>query len=312
MEPTVLVYASHDRCNVIHDAWIVQRALRGNKRLLFLPLSAASDDERDLEHQLYDWGNFRRFFDYYRPFGLDAFPFLWRKELQPADVEPLWHALATAEVVILGGSNPGLGRRRYAELGSAFASDPERFPSALRERAAAGLLTVGYSAGVDQLCEYMSTQSGFGAATPGFGLARQVIATSHFVPGQEPWLQELARAFPGCAVFGLPNDSGLAVGEGTLPSGGRFQRLEVITDLSWDAPADAYHIRTRQGMPVQHHYPDGRHWGFNGGDVLLRLWPADGSPAEAWIAVPGRPLREYRSQQDTAFATVEELLAARG
>jgi hypothetical protein len=309
MGPTVLVYSSHNRCNYIHNDWIVQRALRGNRRILFLPLSMATDDGDSDRHQRYNWDNFSWFFDFYRGHGLDAFPFFWRADLRKEDVELLWHALASAEVVILGGGNPKLGMRRYRELGERFAGDPDRFRRALEERKHRGQLTVGYSAGVDQLCELMSSVSGYGAVTPGFGLARKIVATSHFAHGQEPWLEELARSFGRCLVFGLPNDSGLAVSEGQTSTGRYWQLVHMITDCSWALPADAGHVKTRQGMLIQHCYPDGRHWAFNGGDTLLRL-RADGYD-EAFILTPGAPIRDYWTQEWAPFASVDEILAAR-
>jgi hypothetical protein len=41
MKGTSLVYSSHNRCRLIHDHFIVERALRGedNKRIVFLPMS---------------------------------------------------------------------------------------------------------------------------------------------------------------------------------------------------------------------------------------------------------------------------------
>ena len=109
MQPTVLVYSSHERCNYIHNDWIVQRALRGNHRILFLPLSASTDDADSLHHQEYNWERFSYFFDFYKQYGLDAFPFFLREGLQQADVSKLWEALGTAEVVILGGGRPRNG-----------------------------------------------------------------------------------------------------------------------------------------------------------------------------------------------------------
>ncbi len=309
MEPSVLVYSSHDRSNLIHNDWIVQRALRGNRRLLFLPLSAAVDGEVDCAQQRFNWDSFHWFFEFYRAHGLDAFPFFWHPHLRREDVEALWHALESAAVVILGGGSPRLGMSRYRQLGADFGGDPERFRRTLEGRRSAGLLTVGYSAGTDQLCELMSSASGYGTATPGLGLARRVVATSHFAHGHEPWLAELARAFGPCLVFGLPNDSGLAVSEGRLRSGGTWQVVEAIVDTTWDRPSDHDHVKTRQGVLVQHFYPDGRHWALHNGDRLLRLWSADGAPAGAFVAGCGAPLLDYWRQAETAFATVEEALA---
>ncbi len=311
MENTVLVYSSHDRCNHIHNDWIVQRALAGNKRILYLPLSGASDDGKWYENQHYSWETFSWFFSFYRPYGLEAFPFFWTPELHPQDVELLWDALASSEVVILGGGNPRVGMWRFLELGERFAHDPDRFANLLRNRKAKGQLTVGFSAGVDQLCEYMSSASGYGAETRGYGLCRNIVATSHFAPGHESQLHELAHAFGHCLVFGLPNDSGLAVRDGVLASGRRWQEVTMITDNSWDRPEDADHIKTRQGILIQHVYPDSRDWAFNGGDALLRLQSDDGSYNEAFILTSGQPALDYWTRDTTGFHSVADILAAR-
>jgi len=311
MEPTVLIYSSHDRCNLIHNDWIVQRALGGNRRILFLPLSASTDDGDSQRHQVYNWERFEWFFNWYRQYGLSAFPFIWHRELRQGDVDQLWDALATAEVVILGGGRPALGMHRFRELGERFGSGPDHVPDLLRGRCAGDLLTVGYSAGVDQLCELMSSASGHGAATPGFGLARRVVATSHFALGQQSWLDELARAFPDCLVFGLPNDSGLALAEGQTASGRRWQALEVIVDTSWDRPEDSDHVKTRQGVLVQHLDAEGRHWGFRGGDTVVRVFGDSEAPDETYFVIPGKPVLDAATRGKTPYGTVDDIVAAR-
>ena len=311
MEPTVLVYASHDRCNLIHNDWLVQRALRGNQRLLFLPLSTPTEERDETRHQRSAWESFHWFFRYYASHGLSSFPFFWHSGLRREDVDLLWHALGSAEVVILGGGYPKLGMERFAELGGRFYDDPGRFARVLRERQARGLLTAGFSAGADQLCELMSSASGPAGGTPGLGLARTLIATSHFEPGQEPWLAELARCFPQCMVFGLPNDSALAVAEGRTRAGRLWQSIELVVDTSWARPQDAFHIKTRQGIPIQHVHADGRWWGFVGGDRLLRLCADDGSTSEAFLFSAAMPGCDYPTMQASAFRSIDEVLAAR-
>ena len=311
MEPTVLVYASHDRSNLIHNDWIVQRALRGSRRILFLPLSTPSADDDEMRHQRAAWESFNWFFRYYAPYGLNAFPFFWHSGLQRADVDLLWSALGTADVVILGGGYPALGMSRFAELGRRFYDDPDRFRRMMHERQAAGLLTAGFSAGADQLCELMSSESGPGQRTAGLGVARDVIATSHFEPGQEPWLRTLAATFPSCLLFGLPNDSALAVAEGETARGAWWQVIHMVVDLSWDRPEDGFHIKTRQGVPIQHFYPDGRHWAFRGGDRLVRVRPASREADEIWILAPNAPVRDYATGEPSAFDSLEAILAAK-
>ena len=221
MEPTVLVYSSHERCERIHRDWIVERALRGNRRVLFLPLSAASADAESEEHQRYNWDTFRWFFDRYRDRGLEAFPFFWHPDLRREDLDPLFDALADAEVVILGGGQPPLGMRRYEELGGRFHGDPTASGGSCSERQRRGLLTAGFSAGIDQLCAI--DEHGVGARARRAGLragARRLGAATLRTRAGEAG-SELARAFPECLVFGLPNDSGLAVSEGRPRADGR-------------------------------------------------------------------------------------------
>lgn len=53
MQGTALVYSAHDRCEDLHNHFIVQRALRGreNRRIFFLPMS-----EHALHAQEPSWG----------------------------------------------------------------------------------------------------------------------------------------------------------------------------------------------------------------------------------------------------------------
>ena len=53
MEPTTLIYSSHSRSNVLHNDWLVQRALRGNKKILFLPMSNGTGLKTDQDRQEY-------------------------------------------------------------------------------------------------------------------------------------------------------------------------------------------------------------------------------------------------------------------
>lgn len=310
MQPTSLVYSSHDRSNLIHDEWIVQRALRGNKRILFLPLSTPEDADDSTRNQQSAWDAFNWFFWYYGAYELDAFPFMVHSRLRPEDVDQLWHSLSTAEVVILGGGNPKLGMQRFRSLGERFGSEPGRFQRILHERKAAGLLTAGFSAGADQLCQLMSSASGLGVETPGLAIATRVIATSHFEPAQQAWVAELARAFPYCLTFGLPNDSALAVSEGRTAKGSIWQVIEVVIDDTWDRPSDEFHIKTRQGIPVFHVGSDGRQLGFRGGDKLVRIFEEQGAPGATFVALSHAPIFDYQTQTPVAFKTVEEILAA--
>ena len=312
MESTALVYSSHNRCNYIHNDWIVQRALRGNKKILFLPMSEGEVNGDEYRRQKFSWGNFEWFFNYYRGYGLDAFPFYWNRQLRKEDADILMDHLRHAEVVILGGGNPWTGMNRYRNIGRWFYNDHHAFRNVLLERQYKGLLTAGFSAGSDQLCQIMSScVQMHHDDREGFGLCRNMLTLSHFQPDQEAWLGQLARDFGHCLVFGLPNDSGLAVSDGWLPSGNIWQLIHFITDNSWDKPSDHHHIKTRQGMAIQHKYADGRHWGFNGGDTMLRLQSPDNQYNEAFFISSGGPIKDYWTQNDTGFRSYHEILQAR-
>lgn len=309
--PTALIYSSHNRCQYIHNHWIINRALQGNKRLLFLPMSEATNEDEPQGRQDWSWGNFRWYFSQFEQHGLDAFPFFWHKGLGKEDVDQLMSDLWSAEVVILGGGNPTTGLRHYKNLGEQFYGERGCFGRILHERQSRGLLTVGFSAGVDQLCELMS--SGIGRELPdhqGFGLVRNVMATSHFEPGQEEHVAHGAHDYQHCMMFGLPNDSGIASDQGWTPGGNIWQLLEFVTDNSWDIPEEAFHIKTRQGVPIQHFYPDGRFWGFQGGDKMLRIQSTDCHYQQAWILpANGGPAYDWWTQQPVHFAGIPETIS---
>ncbi len=309
MEPTALIYSSHNRCNYIHNDWIVQRALKGDGQILFLTLSEGEVDGDEYQKQVYSWSNFAWFFDCYKQYGLNAYPFYWNSSLRKEDVDLLSHSLDCCEVVMLGGGNPTTGLRRYKDLGSWFYNDRDWFENALHNRQEKGLLNVGFSAGVDQLCQFLS--SGIDFEVPdhfGFGLCRNIIAFSHFEHGREGSLMQAARKFGFCQVFGLPNDSGLALNQGILPSGNYVQWIQFIIDNSWDKPYDQHHIKTRQGVKIQHIYPDGRHWAFNGGDMMLRFQSPDNRYNEAFIIPVDGPIRDYWTQQESEYRSIDEIM----
>lgn len=307
--PTALIYSSHDRCEYIHRQWIVERALQGNKKILFLPMSEATNEDSPDGRQDWAWGNFRWYFSQFEKWGLDAFPFYWNKHLTKDDVDQLMANLWAAEVVILGGGNPSTGLRHYKNLGAQFYGEPGCFGRILHERADRGLLTVGFSAGTDQLCEKMSSGIGRGHGDwQGFGLLRNVMATSHHEPGQEEHIGYGARSNPECMMFGLPNDSGIACQQGWTPGGSIWQLLHFITDHSWDIPNDSWHIKTRMGVGIPHVYADGRSWTFQGGDQMLRIQSTDCQFQQAWIMPANGGCYDYYSQQGTWMPGIYETI----
>ena len=120
----------------------------------------------------------------------------------------------------------------------------------------------------------------------------------------------MARRFPGHLAFGLPNDAGIASNQGFLPSGNKWQVLQFVIDNSWDFPEDHFHIKTRQGMGIEHIYHDGRKWTFNGGDVLIRIFSPDYSYQGTWINTPNHPtVIDYWSQSPSSFVNIDHIMA---
>jgi hypothetical protein len=305
MKPTELVYSSHDRCEYLHRDWIVERALRSwtNKTLFYLPFSSGQQGDQE-----YSWGTFSGYLDRFRQYGLEPRSMIWSESMSQEDADRCFRWLSESEVVILGGGSTAIGLRRYDGLGERFFNDPERMLRALKDRRARGLLTVGFSSGADQLCEWSCD---FDDPVHCYGRVRQVITRLHHDWGGEGQVQELVRRHPECLVFGLPNDSGIAVEEGVTGRGHHWQRLRFVVDASWDRPEDQWHIKTRQGLRVLHRYADGREWKFNDGDTLVRVFHADGGQ-EAWIGLPHLPVYlGYLDQEPTGFHSLEEIVASR-
>jgi hypothetical protein len=304
---TALVYSSHNRCENIHRDWIVERALQShhNKSIFLIPMSMGKYDQ-----QHYSWGTFEWYFNRFRQWGLDPSTFFWNENLRHEDVDLFFDKLVNSQVVILGGGSSILGMDRYKALGERYYGDRHLFNRILHERQNKGLLTCGFSAGADQLCQYIYGAYDYDHTEPhGFGLVRNVSVTLHHEWGREGDLIHMARTLPHCMVFGLPNDSGIAADQGFLPSGNIWQICEFIIDNSWDLPKDGFHIKTRQGMKIDHFYNDGRQWSFNGGDMMVRVMSPDSRHQDAWIVQNGRGIFDYWTQEWSGYHRVEDILA---
>ncbi len=303
MKPTELVYSSHDRCEYLHREWLVQRALESpdNKTLLYLPCSSRSRGDQE-----FSWGTFAWYLERFRQYGLEPRHFYWDEDLRREDVQLLFDWLRYSRVVILGGGRIQLGLERYRALGGRYFGNPDAFVQTLLARQADGLLTAGFSAGAAQLCEHSCDED-----VPTFGLIAKTVVTLHHEPAARGHLDYLAHRHPDCLVFGLPNDSGIAVSRGFTERGNYWQIIQFIIDCSWDRPEDAHHIKTRQGVQIEHRYLDGREWRFNGGDILLRVfYHNDGW--EGWIKRPEVPVFfEYGTQRECGYHSVEEILGSR-
>ena len=122
-----------------------------------------------------------------------------------------------AETTVADSSADGF--RRYKELGHRFDGEWGKFGRLLHERKDRGLLTVGFSAGADQLCESLCHRAYDEHDGKGFGLVRNTTVWLHHDAGRDGDLAHSAARFPDHFAFGLPNDSGLNHDFGTLPSG---------------------------------------------------------------------------------------------
>jgi len=301
---TALIYSSHNRCQQIHKEWIVERALKShhNKSIFLIPMSMGRYDQQN-----YSWGTFEWYFNKFTQYGLKASTFYWDENLRPEDVEIFFDKLINSQVVILGGGSSVLGMERYKYLGERFYGDEHLFGRILHDRQNKGLLTVGFSAGADQLAEYISGGNDY---MHGFGLIRNIATTLHHDWGRDSELKKMAKELPACKVFGLPNDAGIASDQGYLPSGNIWQVLEFIVDNTWDLANDAFHIKTRQGMNIPHFYRDGRNWEFKNGDMLLRVMSPDNRWEKAWIVkANGGGIFNYENQEWSGYYYVEDVFS---
>jgi len=272
MQPTTFVYSSHNCCEYIHRNYLVQPALESwhDKRIVYLPMSEWVMNGDAMESQRFGWGKFAWYLGQFRKWGLRPQPFYWSPDLSHHDMGVLMELLANAPVVILGAGNTFLGMKRYRQLGAKFFGDPHVFCRMLHDRQRNGKLTVGFSAGADQLCSVFGTApDAEGADCEGFGLARDVSVLLHHEWGRRDELRRGAAEVRHTAWFGLPNDSGLAINTGTLRNGLSWQLIRFVLDQSWSVPEEQFHIKTRQGMKIEHYYADGRRWEFGGGDSML-------------------------------------------
>jgi hypothetical protein len=302
MNPTVFIYSSHDRCEYLHREYIIQPALAShdNKTIFHIPMSEA------LHNQHIDYGKFAAYYERFQQYGLAYSTFYWSEQLKTSDAEIFFARLAQAQVVVLGGGESFIGMPRFRALGERFFHDPDRFGRILHERQAHGLMTVGFSAGADELGQYLAYDQ---THSPGFGLARNIVTSLHIEPGRLGELAELAGRYRHCLAFGLPNDAGLAITQGFLPSGNIWQVICCAIDCSWDRPEDQWHIKTKQGVRIEHHYHDGRRWTFNGGDMLIRVFSADNDWQDITIVTPQGQHWDYWKQQPIPPRSLPAILA---
>jgi hypothetical protein len=266
--------------------------------------------QKTQDQQEWDYGNFRWYYSNFHKYGLQDQPFYYNDYLRREDVDYFFHKLWSDQVVVLGGGNSSLGLSRYKELGALYYDDPDLFRRILHERQDRGLMTVGFSAGADQLCEFLSSSVDYNLPDPyGFGLLKNVTTTLHHESGREGEIYRLATGLPHCMAFGLPNDSGIAGDQGLLPSGNIWQVLWFVEDRSWNVPHDQWHIKTRMGQKIEHFYNDGRNWSFNGGDMMVRIMNQNGDTIDATIITAQGSYIDYWSQGPSAWSSIDEILS---
>jgi hypothetical protein len=164
---------------------------------------------------------------------------------------------------------------------------------------------VGFSAGAAQLGDVCAHDNYHRC----YALIHNITTSLHHEWSREAELFQLAQRFPGHLAFGLPNDAGIAANQGFLTSGNKWQILQFIIDTSWDSPEDHFHVKTRQGMGIEHIYQDGRKWTFHGGDVMIRIFSPDYSYQGTWIHTPNHPtMIDYWSQSPSRYANIDHIL----
>lgn len=302
LKPTALIYSSHDRGDYLHRQWIVNRALESwdNKTILYLPFSMI--EKKDQE---YSYGTFKWYFQQFEQFGLHHEVFYYHPKISKQEVDILLSKILNYEVVILGGGKTATGFEQLNHLGVISNGDYRVFKNILHTRQQNGKLTVGFSAGAVQIGD-----ANFDSYHEPYSLINNVVATLHYDSGRCNELWDLAQRYPNCLNFGLPNDSGVASNMGYLPSGNKFQILQMIIDNSWDKPEDAMHMKTRMGMGIEHKYRDGREWTFWGGDIMVRVFSPDYSYQGTWIIQENSPIIwDYWSQQPTGYHNIEHILS---
>ena len=255
------MYDSLHGCRHIHGDWIVQRALKSEKNptIVYLPMS---NDEDHGMSQRETSEAFLRLFQRDVPLGLRPSVHYWRQDLGKYEIRQIFQNLETCEVLILGGGTSELGLTRYCGLGNTGYEEPARFRKLLETRHSQGKLTVGFSAGAEQLSTcLMGTLEYEGRVERGLGLIEEIIVSVHYSADRADGLARAQKLHPGCQVFALPNETGLGISQRTREDGMVEQWIDVIVDPSV-TPLMPYII---------HLDADGRTWEHSNGVRMKRI-----------------------------------------
>jgi hypothetical protein len=248
------MYDSLRECRYIHDEWIVRRALAMAKhpRIMYLPMS---NDEAHGQSQQYSSGAFLDYFRQYEHLGLRSFAYCWRETFSKGELDAFFLQLTSCEVIILGGGTSDIGLERYARLGELGYKEPNRFRAVLQERQAQRKMTVGFSAGAEQLCTSLMASIEYeDDPRPGLGLVKDIIVAVHYDDSRKQVLQAASRLFPQCLIVALPNETGLGICQRKLPNDKIWQIIEFIVDPSARA---ASHITCLRPGGTIHHLGNG-------------------------------------------------------
>ena len=225
------MYDSLRECRVIHGEWIVRRALSAgaDATVVYLPMS---NDEEHGQSQQQTAEAFLRLFEQTAPQMRVKVPY-WRSGFSGEEIEHMFRDFETCEVLILGGGTSALGLARYREIGVTGFRDAGRFRRTLEARLARGRLTVGFSAGAEQLSSSLTGVLEYeGRVEPGFALVRDLIVAVHFEPRRAGALRRAQELHPGHQVLALPNETALGICQRELEDGRVWQLIEVIVDPS--------------------------------------------------------------------------------
>jgi hypothetical protein len=255
------MYDSLQGCRHIHGDWIVRRALNAkqNPTVVYLPMS---NDEDHGMSQRETSEAFFRLFQRGVALGLRPSVHYWRQDLGRREIRQIFQELETCAVLILGGGSSALGLTRYCGLGRTGFGEPARFKRLLETRHAQGKLTVGFSAGAEQLStSLMGTLEYEDRLQPGLGLIQEIMVSVHYSPERADVLGRAQKLHPGCQIFALPNETGLGICQRTRADGKVEQWIEVIIDPSVD-PSKPY---------ITHVDANGRTWEHSHGVRIKRV-----------------------------------------
>lgn len=130
-------------------------------------------------------------------------------------------ALRSARLLVLPGGSPA---RLLDALQSTAAGE------VVRRLFADGGVVMGASAGAMVLCGWTVLPDRGMEVVPGLGLVPDMVVVPHWSGGRADWLRAIDVAVPSeVTVLGLPEESGVVVGEGRVSAVGRWATALIRT-----------------------------------------------------------------------------------